>query len=115
MKQSLHSSFQEFEETDQFNFSSSSFWLQTSDYSENQCIKLCKRWNTVSVQQWECTSFDDLLQQKHGFCWDQLSHLWQETADYYSMFWTLIYWAEMHWTIHIDIHQSLSSENLHEK
>jgi len=111
----LHSSFQKSEETDQFHFSSSSFQSQTSDYFENRCIKLCKRWNTVSVWWWECTSLDDLLQQKHDFRWNQLSYLWQEIADHYSLFQTLITWAEMYWITYSDIHWSSSFEDLHEK
>jgi len=111
----LHSSFQKFEETDQFHFSSLSFWFQTSDYFENQCIELCKRWNTVSVWWWECTSLDDFLQQKHDSHWNQLSYLWQEIADHYSLFQTLTTWAEMYWITHSDIHQSLSFKDLHEK
>ena len=45
----------------------------------------------------------------------QLSHLWQETADYYSMFWTLKIRAWMHWVIHSDVHQSSDFKDFHEK
>ncbi len=31
------------------------------------------------------------------------------------MFWTLMTWAEMHWTTHSDVHQSSDFEDLHEK
>ena len=31
------------------------------------------------------------------------------------MLWTLTTQAEMHWTIHSDVHQSSDFENLHEK
>ncbi len=31
------------------------------------------------------------------------------------MLWTLMTWAEMHWTIHSDVHRSSDFENLHEK
>ena len=45
----------------------------------------------------------------------QLSHLWQETADHYSMFQTLKIWAWMHQVTHSDIHQSSDFEDFHEK
>ncbi len=86
-----------------------------TSYSENQCFKLCKRWNTISVWWWESSSFDDLLQQKYDSRWNQLSHLWQEIASHYSMLRTLMTWAEMHWTTHSDVHQSSDFENFHEK
>ncbi len=31
------------------------------------------------------------------------------------MLWTLMTWAEMHWTIHSDVHQSSDFEDLREK
>ncbi len=31
------------------------------------------------------------------------------------MFWTLMTWAEMHWTTHSDVHWSSDFENLYEK
>ncbi len=45
----------------------------------------------------------------------QLSHLWQEIASHYSMFWTLKTWARMHRAAYSDVHQLLDFEDLHEK
>ena len=86
-----------------------------TSYSEDQCFKLCKRWNTISVQWWKSFSFDDLLQQKHNSRWNQLSHLWQEITNHYSILQTLTTWAEMHWTTHSDVHWSSDFEDFHEK
>ena len=115
MKQDLCLSLWQFKETSQLDLSTSSLWSQMISYSEDQRFELCKRWNTISVQWWESSSFNDLLQQKHDFRWNQLSHLWQEITSHYSMFQTLMTQAEMHWTIHSDVHQSSNFEDLHEK
>ncbi len=86
-----------------------------TSYSEDWCFELCKRWNTISVQWQESSSFNDLLQQKHDSRWNQLSHLWQEIASHYSMLRTLTIQIEMHWTTHSDVHWSSDFEDLHEK
>ncbi len=83
--------------------------------SEDQCFKLCKRWNTISVWWRENSSFNDFLQQKHDFRWNQLSHLWQEMTSHYSMLWTLMTQAEMHWITHSDVHWSSNFKDLYEK
>ena len=115
MKWDLCSSLWQSKKTSQLDLSTSSLQSQTTSYSEDQHFELCKRWNIISVQWWESSSFDDLLQQKHDFRWDQLSHLWQEIASHYSMFWTIMIRAEMHWTTHSNVHQSSDFEDLHEK
>jgi len=102
-------------ETSQLDLSTSSLWSQTTSYSEDQCFELCKRWNTISVQWQESSSFNNLLQQKYDSRWNQLSYLWQEIASHYSMLRTLMIRTEMHWTTHSDVHQSSSFEDLHEK
>ncbi len=86
-----------------------------TSYSEDQCFKLCKRWNTISIQWQESSSFNDFLQQKHDSRWNQLSHLWQEITNHYLMLWTLMTQAEMHWTTHSDVHWSSDFKDLHEK
>ncbi len=45
----------------------------------------------------------------------QLSHLWQEIASHYSMFWTLKTQARMHRAAHSDIYRSSDFEDFHEK
>ncbi len=86
-----------------------------TDYSRNQCIWLRQRWNSITVWWWESSSLDNFLQQEHDSRWMQLSHLWQETADYYLMFQTLKTWAWMHQVTHSDVHQSSDFEDFHEK
>ncbi len=115
LKRDLCSSLWQSKETSQLNLSTSLLWSQTTSYSEDRCFKLCKRWNTISVWWWESSSFDDFLQQKHDSRWNQLSHLWQEIASYYSMLWTLMTWAEMHWTTHSDVHRSSDFKDFYEK
>ncbi len=90
-------------------------WFKTTDYSENWCLWLRQRWNTISVQWWECSSLSSFLQQEHDSHWMQLSYLWQEIASYYLMLWTLKTQARMHEAAHSDVHQSSDFENLHEK
>ncbi len=45
----------------------------------------------------------------------QLSHLWQEIASHYLIFWTLKTWARMHRAAHSDVHQSSDFKDLYEK
>ncbi len=86
-----------------------------TDYSENQCIWLRQRWNTITVWWWEYSSLSSILQQEHDLRWMQLSHLWQEITSHYSMFWTLKIWARMHRAAHSDVHWSSDFENFYEK
>ncbi len=51
----------------------------------------------------------------HDSRWNQLSHLWQEIASYYSMLQTLMTQAEIHWTTHSDVHWSSNFDDFYEK
>ncbi len=62
MKQSLCSSFWWFKETSQLNFSLMTFQFKMTDYSENQCIWLRQRWNTITVWWWKYFSLSSILQ-----------------------------------------------------
>ncbi len=109
------SSFWWSKETSQLNLSSTTFRFKTTDYSRNQCIWLRQRWNSITVQWWESSSLNSFLQQEHDSHWMQLSHLWQETVDHYSMFRTLKTRAWMHQVTHSDVHRSSDFEDFHEK
>ena len=45
----------------------------------------------------------------------QLSHLWQEIANYHSMLWTLMTWTRRYWAIYSDVYWSSDFEDLYEK
>ncbi len=45
----------------------------------------------------------------------QLSHLWQEIANYHSMLWTLMIQTRKYWAIYSDVYWSSDFEDLYEK